>query len=97
MFSRFPRIMLREKRVVYSKHQLLEKLKEASQFNKACELSLYSFEEINDRKPIIKSAVIDCLLWEGDLNYCRNLCNNFKNDKWIILNNGQNYQLIVFR
>lgn len=97
MFRRYPRVVMREKRVIYSTEGLKKAVKEGAKSNKVCVMSLYSFQQVKDKKVIWESAVIDCILWEGQLSFCEGIYSKFSNHKSIIIYDGAQYQVIIFK
>jgi len=97
IFSRYPRLAMREKKVVYSEEELLDNIREGAKMGKQCVMSLYSFEEVYDKKVRPETAVIDCAMWIGDLQFCENKCKQFPKNPSIVIDEGQEHLAIVFR
>lgn len=97
IFSRYPRVVLREKKVVYSEEELLDAIREGVQNKKQCIMSLYSFEEVYDKKVRPETAVIDCAMWIGDLTFCENKCKQFAKFPSIVIDEGKDHLAIVFK
>lgn len=95
LFERYPRIALKDKILVFSKEHLEEILNEAKKFNKVCLVSLYSFEEIKGKEPVKETAVIDKILFEGNLEYCEQKCKEFSDYPSMILFDGERYYAII--
>lgn len=97
LVDRFPRMIFKEKKVVFSREQMEELLEEGRKINKMCLVSLYSYEEVRDKKIVPESAVIDRMLWEGTLEKCEEICDRFKQYKRMIVFDGEKYLAIVFK
>jgi hypothetical protein len=97
IFSRYPRVAMREKNVVYSEEELLDQIREGVKNHKQCIMSLYSFEEIYDKKVRPETAVIDCAMWKGERTFCENKCKLFPKDPSIVIDEGKDYIAIVFK
>ena len=95
LFEKYPRVVLKDRMIVFSKEHLEEILEEAKKYNKACIVSLYSFEEIKGGQVTPQSAIIDKILWEGSLEYVKEKCSKF--DKYAIIFDGEKYLGIVFK
>jgi hypothetical protein len=88
---------MREKKVVYSEQELLDNIREGAQNRKQCIMSLYSFEEVYDKKVRPETAVIDCAMWIGDRAFCEGKCKLFPKDPSIIIDEGKDHLGIVFK
>lgn len=97
IFSRYPRIAMREKKVIYSEQELLDCIREGAQNRKQCIMSLYSFEEVLDKKVRQETAVIDCAMWIGDRAFCESKCKLFPRDPSIVIDEGKDHLAIVFK
>lgn len=97
IFSRYPRLCMREKKVIYSEEELLDCVREGALNKKQCIMSLYSFEEIYDKKVRPETAIIDCAMWIGDRAFCENKCKQFPKDPSIVIDEGKDHLAIVFK
>jgi len=62
MFDTFPRLFGKERRIVYSKHQLDDLIK-LYNGKKTCLISLYAFAETTSEGVVPDSAIIDTICW----------------------------------
>lgn len=97
IFTRYPRLCMREKKVIYSEQELLDCIREGAQNRKQCIMSLYSFEEVLDKKVRQETAVIDCAMWIGDRAFCESKCKLFPRDPSIVIDEGKDHLAIVFK
>lgn len=95
--NRYPKVVFRERKVVYSSYELLERIKEGMKSNKLCIVSLYSFEEIRDKQPIWESARIDSILFEGTLELCERKCKEFSSYPSVIIFDGEKHLAIIYK
>jgi len=65
MFTLFPRLIFREKKLVFSKEELKDKLEEGSLSNKICYVSLFAFSEWYNSEPLEESVMVDTILLSG--------------------------------
>lgn len=97
MFSRYPRAIFRDRRVILSKEELQMAIKEGAQARKECIMSLYSFSAVLDNKPVWEKVIIDCILWEGKEDFCRSMIRKFSSYPSLLIFDGSIYQAIVFK
>jgi hypothetical protein len=88
---------MREKKVVYSEQELLDTIREGAKSGKQCIMSLYSFEEVYDKKVRAETAIIDCAMWVGDKVFCENKCKQFPRDPSIVIDEGKDHLAIIFK
>jgi hypothetical protein len=88
---------MREKKVVFSEEELLDNIREGAQNRKQCIMSLYSFEEVYDKKVRPETAVIDCAMWIGDRAFCESKCKLFPHDSSLVIDEGKDHLAIVFK
>jgi len=62
---KFPCRAFKENRIVLSREELVEKLNEANQVGKSCEVSFYAFSTWENMDPIIESVVLDKVIYKG--------------------------------
>lgn len=94
LFETFPRMVGRERRLVYSKDDLMEWLKKANGL-KQCFVSLYSFEEAIGDKPIPTSAYIDSILLQTDYETVGKLHSHLGQAEHHIVFNGFDFDVYI--
>ena len=92
----YPRLLFKERRLVWSKHELKDKAIEGMGIGKQILVSLYSFGEIEDAQVIPESAVVDVLMFTGIEADLKKL-GILSNDKSYLIFDGEEYYLILER
>ena len=90
----FPRMMWKERRLVFSKEEMDFMLGEGLKIHKQALLSLYPFTTIRDRKPVEESIIIDKLLFEGSLNNLERLAKDLTGYTYTIHSCNGTYLLV---
>ena len=73
MFNTYPRLLFKERRIVYSYPEMMQQIKEGMKSRKQILVSLYSFNEIKDRLPVDNSVNIDLWAYTGPVEKLREL------------------------
>jgi len=97
MFNQYPRAIFRERKIVFSKEELVDKVREGVKVRKQPIMSLYSFREILDKKPRWETVIIDCICWEGQKGFCKAMLNKFSGYPSVLIFDGIRYMGIVFK
>jgi len=97
MFNLYPRLALRENRMILSRTELEVRLEEAVRNNKSCEVGLYAFEEWRNSKPVVESVVVDSVLLKGDREELEKVGEYYskKGIRSYLLHDGEKYILIL--
>jgi len=62
---KFPCLLFRENKIVHSREELIDRLNEANQVGKSCEVGFYAFTTWENMTPMIDSIIIDKVIYKG--------------------------------
>jgi len=94
-FDKFPRSIFKERRIVYSQLEIIEKFKVGLSIGKVPLVSLYSYQVVKDNKGL--NPIIDCLLFSGNKQDLINSIQEFRLRGYKIYwyYDGKDYYLII--
>lgn len=92
--EKFPRLLFKEKKLVWSKYELKDKAIEGMKIGKQILISLYSFSEVEDSNVKPENVIIDVLMFTGPESNLRELSKNLNEKRYLIFD-GEEYFLLV--